>query len=154
MRILPGILVVFALLFTSGSAWADNKSIQGTVIGSDGNRLAGAEMRAERLDAKTAAAQTKTDAKGQYVFKGLPAGAYAITAIVKNVPKSRASVRTRSDGWARVDFDLRMRANDPSIKKQASKQTTSPVDAIGSDDVSRMQRSMGGNINNMSFPGH
>src|SRR4030081_1730107 len=117
MRILPSILVVFALLFTSGSTWADNKSIQGTVTATDGKPLAGADLRAERLDAKAAPALAKTDAKGQYIFKGLPIGAYAIPAIVKSVPKSRASVRTRSDGWAKVDFDLRLTADSKSIKK-------------------------------------
>jgi hypothetical protein len=163
MRILPNILVVFALLLTCGSAWADNKSIQGTVTGSDGNPLGGAEVRAERLDAKAAPALTKTDAKGQYVFKGLPAGAYAVTAIVKTVPKSRASVRTRSDGWAKVDFDLRTPANGKNTKKryvwvngapgthigghwveveQAANQGPSRVETIGNDDVDRMQRDL------------
>ena len=106
-------------------------------------------------------AMTKTDSKGQYQFKGLAVGAYAITTIVKEVPKSRASVRTRADGWAKVDFDLRLKAGDASIKRnyvwvkgepgshiggrwvpvdQAGKPGMSAVDTVGSDDVERMQR--------------
>src|SRR5437868_3719335 len=102
----------------TGSAWADDKSIQGTLLGNDGKPLADAVIRAERLDTKSPPALTKTDAHGHYTFKALPVGAYAVTALVKTVPKSRALVRTRSDGWAKVDFDLRMRADDVSIKKR------------------------------------
>src|ERR1700731_151926 len=136
MRTLPNIVVSVALLFLCSSAAADNKSIQGTVTGIDGKPLADAEVRAERLDAKAAPALTKTDAKGQYTFKRLPAGAYAITAIVKSVPKSRASVTTRNDGWVRVDFDLRTPANGKNI---AAKPSASPVNTLGTNDLSRMQ---------------
>src|SRR2546429_119011 len=111
--------VLPAVILATGSAWADTKSIQGTVTGQDGKPLTGAEARANRLDAKEPTpAIAKTDAQGHYAFKALPVGAYAVTAYVKSVPKSRASVRTRSDGWAKVDFDLRMRPNDVSIKKR------------------------------------
>src|SRR5947209_5750150 len=109
---------LFAFIPAWSSAWADTKSIQGTLVGQDGKPVAGVEIRADRLDTKTIPTITKTDAQGHYVFKALPAGAYSITALVKNVPKSRAMVKTRSDGWAKVDFDLRMKSNDPSIKKK------------------------------------
>jgi hypothetical protein len=161
-------LSAVALILGTDLTWADTKSIQGTVTGVDGKPLAGADVRAERLDAKAAPALTKTDVRGQYQFKGLPVGAYAITTLVKNVPKSRASVRTRADGWAKVDFDLRTKADDASIKRhwvwvkgepgshiggrwvpvdQANKPTTSAVDTVGSDDVDRMQRDMRVNPN-------
>jgi|ERR1700731_484766 len=168
----PAGLAVLACVAIASSAWAENKSIQGTVIGNDGNPLAGADVRAERLDAKMTPALTKTDAKGQYIFKGLPVGAYAITTIVKSVPKSRASVRTRSDGWAKVDFDLRITPDSKSIKKhwvwvkgepgshigghwvevdQVANQGPSKVETIGSDDVDRMQRDM--RLNTSGMPG-
>src|ERR1043166_9207662 len=111
MRTHPNAIVSLGLLCVCGSLLAETNSVHGTVIGTDGKPLAGAVVRAERLDAKAAPVLTSTDAKGQYVLKGLPAGAYSVIAIVKNVPKSRAAVRTRSDGWARVDFDLRKGAN-------------------------------------------
>jgi len=156
-------LSAVALILGTDSTWADSKSIQGTVIGLDGKPLAGADVRAERLDAKAQPALTKTDSKGQYQFKGLPVGAYAVTTIVKEVPKSRASVRTRADGWAKVDFDLRLKAGDASIRRnwvwvkgepgshiggrwvpvdQAGKPSMSAVDTVGSDDVDRIQRDM------------
>ena len=164
---------LFAFILATGSTFADTKSIQGTVTGPDGKPLADAEVKANRLDAKGDQAVTKTDAHGHYTFKALPVGAYAVTAYVKSVPKSRASVRTRSDGWAKVDFDLRMKPGDASIKKhyvwvkgepgshiggrwvevdEANKPSTSAVDVIGEDDVSRMQRSMRLNTNS-TMPG-
>jgi hypothetical protein len=171
MSIRSGIIAAIlpAVILATGSALADTKSIQGTVTGQDGKPLAGTEVRADRLDAKEATpAIAKTDAQGHYTFKALPVGAYAVTAYVKSVPKSRASVRTRSDGWAKVDFDLRMRPNDASIKKryvwvkgepgshiggrwveidEAKRPTTSAVDVVGTDDVNRMQRDMRLNTN-------
>jgi hypothetical protein len=166
--------VLAAFILACSSVWADNKAIQGTVIGTDGKPLAGAQVRADRLDAKATPAVTKTDAQGHYVFKGLPVGAYAVTAFLKNVPKSRGMVKTRADGWAKVDFDLRVKPNDPSIKKkyvwvngepgshiggrwvevdQANEPTTSAVDVVNSDEAHRMQRNMPMNTN-MTFPGH
>jgi len=160
--------VLAAIILATGSTLADTKSIQGTVTGQDGKPLAGAEVRADRLDAKDAQATTKTDAQGHYTFKALPVGAYAVTAYLKSVPKSRASVRTRSEGWAKVDFNLRMRPNDASIKRhyvwvkgepgshiggrwveveEANRPSTSAVDVVGTDDVNRMQRDMRLNTN-------
>jgi Carboxypeptidase regulatory-like domain len=160
--------LVVALIVASASARADTKSIQGTVLGTDGKPLAEADVRAERLDTKAEPALTKTDAQGHYTFKALPVGAYAVTAIVKSVPKSRALVRTRSDGWAKVDFDLRMKSNDVAVKKryvwvkgepgshiggrwveveQSAMPTTSAVDTLSGEDVNRVQREMKINAN-------
>jgi hypothetical protein len=171
-RIIATILVAFVLGVTP--ALADSKSIQGTLLGTDGKPVPGADIKAERLDAKAAPAITKTDAQGRYVFKVLPVGAYAVTAYVKSVPKSRAMVKTRSDGWAKVDFDLRLKANGPDIKKryvwvngeagshigghwvevdEAKRPSTSAVDTVGANDIDRMQRDM--RLNNpAAMPGH
>jgi hypothetical protein len=143
-------MVGFALLLMSNAALADTTSIQGAVTGTDGKRLANAEIRADRLDAKVAAVLMKTDAKGQYVFQALPVGTYAITASGKGIT-FRTNVKTRSGGLAKVDFDFRAPANNKNI---AQKPASSPATAIQNPDLSRMQGRMGGNINNMSFPGH
>jgi hypothetical protein len=165
---------LFALILTCSSVSADTKAIQGTLIGKDGKPVAGADIRADRLDSKAASpATTKTDAQGRYVFKALPVGAYKITAIIKEVPKMHAEVRTRADGWAKVDFDLRTPANGSTIKKrmvwvpgepgshiggkwvevdQANVPSASATETVGTDDVNRMQRSMQINAN-ASMPG-
>ena len=168
MGLRSGMIATFALILASGSGWADTKSIQGTLTGTDGKPVAGADIRAERLDVKATPALTKTDGQGHYTFKALPVGAYAVTAIVKSVPKSRALVKTRNDGWAKVDFDLRTKSTDANIKKkyvwvkgepgshiggrwvevdQAAVPTQSAVDTYGSDDVNRMNRDMHINAN-------
>jgi hypothetical protein len=115
------------------------------------NRWPARKFAPERLDAKASVALTRTDAKGRYSFDHLAAGAYGLTASVQGVPKSRANVRTRSDGWARVDFDLRKAVSGKGVtgKPSATAGTTPPP-----DDLGRIQRSLGGNINGMSFPGH
>jgi Carboxypeptidase regulatory-like domain len=164
---------LFALILACSSAMADTKAIQGTLLGKDGKPVAGADIRADRLDAKAEPAKTKTDAQGRYVFKVLPVGAYKITVIVKEVPKMHAEVRTRTDGWAKVDFDLRTPANGTTTKKrvvwvpgepgshiggrwmeidQANMPSASAVDNIGTDDVNRINRSMQIN-SNASAPG-
>lgn len=165
---------LFAFILACSSASADTKAIQGTLIGKDGKPVAGVDIRADRLDAKAPPATTKTDPQGRYVFKVLPVGAYKITVIIKEVPKMHAEVRTRADGWAKVDFDLRTPADGSSTKKrfvwvpgepgshiggrwvevdQANMPSASNVETVGTDDVNRMQRSMKINAN-ATGPGH
>jgi carboxypeptidase family protein len=106
-------------LASMATAHADGLAIRGTVKGTDGKLLAGAEVRAERLDHKGSAVVTKTDGKGEYNFKGLDLGAYKVTTIVNKVPKSAANVRTRATGWVRVDFDLKaLAANKAGTHKR------------------------------------
>ena len=97
-------------LSSIASARAEGLAIRGYVKGPDGKLLAGAEVRAERIDAKAPAIVGHTNAKGEYSFTKLANGAYKITAIVNRVPKSEASIRTSPKGWARVDFDLSSKA--------------------------------------------
>ena len=121
MSIRFGINAVFAaalLLVPASASAGDNKSIQGKLIGEDGKAWAGAEIRAQRTDIKAKPAVTRTDAQGVYVFKGLPAGKYTVTAYVGGFPKSKAKVQTRGKGWARVDFDLRLNdANNQDVDR-------------------------------------
>lgn len=117
------IIAVFAIaLFAGGSTLAgDRTAVQGTLIDEDGRPLGGGEIRAQRTDAKAKVVIARTRADGRYYFIGLPPGAYAITAYVDGAAMSRANVRTRSTGWVKVDFDLRL-------------------NATGADGTERMQR--------------
>ena len=99
------------VLLAGGPALAGGgTSIQGTLIDEDGKPFKGGEIRAQRVDIKAKAAIAGTKADGHYYFVGLPAGAYSITAYVDGVAMSRANVRTRTDGWVKVNFDLRLNA--------------------------------------------
>jgi|ERR1700736_4721304 len=102
-------LILFVAL--NGTAWAGGGSVRGTVLGTDGKPLAGAEVRAEKTDGKGAAIVTKTDAKGQYSFDGLGVGVYRVTAVVNKVPKSVATVATRNNRFAQADFNLGLTAS-------------------------------------------
>jgi carboxypeptidase family protein len=110
-------------LVAGGSAFAaDNKSshgaIRGTLTGEDGKPYGGAEIRALRVDAKQSVAIATTDSHGVYLFKGLPVGAYSITAVVDSAAVSRANVKTSDHGWSKVDFDLRLNAkSDPGADR-------------------------------------
>lgn len=110
-------LALVALMGMTVAAWAEGNAIKGTVKDADGKVVAGADIRIERIDGKAPVAVTKTDAKGQYGFKGLAVGKYKLTALVNNVPKSAASILTRNDGWVRVDFDLKTAAAGKKGKK-------------------------------------
>jgi hypothetical protein len=105
-------------LVSIGSARADGLAIKGTVTGTDGKPLTGAEVRAERLDhKKDAAVVATTNAKGQYEVRGLALAPYKVTTIVNKVPKSVASIKTRSNAWVRADFDLRGNAKVATKKR-------------------------------------
>jgi len=109
-------MVIFAVELIAGDLTfaADNKSKAGAILGTmtdeKGKPFGGVEIHAKRVDVKGPEAVTLTNSHGHYVFKGLPVGAYSITAYVDGVAISRANVNTRGDGWAKVDFDLRLNA--------------------------------------------
>lgn len=116
------ISAVAAVLVAAGSTLAaDPTAVQGTLIDEDGKPLGAAEIRALRTDAKTKPVVARTRSDGRYYFVGLPVGAYSVTAYVDGAAVSRANIRTRSDGWVKVDFDLRLNAR-------------------GADGTDRMQR--------------
>ena len=119
--------LVIALILGGGSIRAaDNKSIQGTLLSEEGKPLQGAEIHAQRVDAKAKVVIARTRPDGRYYFIGLPPGAYSLTAYVDDVAMSRVSIRTRNDGWVKVDFDLRLNAK-------------------GADGTDRMQRDVRNN---------
>jgi carboxypeptidase family protein len=107
-RIINVVFVTIAVSAAGLSSAADNKCIQGTVIGFNGKPCEGAEIRALRVEGKMWMVFATTDGHGVYVFKGLPVGAYSLTACVDGFPLSRANIRTQEKGWTKVDFDLRL----------------------------------------------
>ena len=110
-------LITLSLAFLSQTVHADGLAIRGTVKGTDGKLLAGAEVRAQRLDGKGPVTVATTNAKGEFSFTKLTLGAYKVTAVVNKVPKSVTSINTRAEGWVRVDFDLAATAKKTSHKR-------------------------------------
>jgi hypothetical protein len=98
-------------------------AIKGKLIGETGKPQEGAEIHAQRVDAKATDIVARTKSDGHYFFLGLPVGKYSVTAFVDGVAMSRANVTTRNEGWAMVNFDLRLNAK-------------------GADGVDRMQQDL------------
>ena len=123
-----------ALLITS--VLAEGNSIRGTVTDAKGKPVAGAEIRAERTDAKGPAAAATTDAKGQYTLSHLAVGTYKLTAYVNKSAKSAATVKTTSAGWVKADFPLK-----DAFAKQHHDQ--SATDRTEGQDIRTMQQNQG-----------
>ena len=101
------------------SARAEGLAIKGQVKGTDGKPLAGAEVRAQRVDGKGPVLSATTDSKGEFTFRKLDRSAYALTSVINKKAVQVASIRTRPDAWVRVDFDLSTTAaKGPTRKRQ------------------------------------
>jgi len=118
IRSLGFALILLALGFITQAAFAEAPGIRGTVKGTDGKPLAGAEVRAQRVDQKGPVLSTTTNAEGEYCLRNLDAAAYAVTSVINKKPQKVASIKTRTTGWVRVDFDLKTTAG---VKKATRK---------------------------------
>jgi Carboxypeptidase regulatory-like domain len=134
MKSLSVIFVMCSLLLAATSAWAEGNSIRGVVTDVKGKPVAGAEIRAERTDAKGPPAVAITDAKGQYMLNHLAVGTYKVIASVSKTPRSAASVKTSSAGWAEVDFALKDSFARPQRRDQSA------TDRVQGQDLRRMQQ--------------
>ena len=99
-------LLSLSLAVVGQNARAEGNAIRGSVKGTDGKALAGAEVRAERLDAKGPVVVATTNAKGEYNFKGLTPGKYKVVTVLNKRPVSQAAIATSTTAAVRVDFDL------------------------------------------------
>jgi Carboxypeptidase regulatory-like domain len=96
-------LIIAALVTaTICSAYGQSGNVSGTVRGTDGKPLSGAQIRFEGKDHFS----TSTNTQGQYTYKKLPAGVYKISVLVNGAAQSTVTVKTASKN-ARVDFDLK-----------------------------------------------
>ncbi|MEO8052619.1 MAG: carboxypeptidase regulatory-like domain-containing protein, partial [Acidobacteriota bacterium] len=75
------LILPVSLAFFAVSGLAQTAAVEGTVMGTDGKTLQGAQMKIERLDVK-GNYTVKTDKKGHYFYGGLPGGSYKITVVV------------------------------------------------------------------------
>jgi hypothetical protein len=123
-----------SLLLATTSLWAEGNSIRGVVTDAKGNPVGGAQVRAERTDAKAAPAVARTDAKGQYVLTHLAVGTYKVVASVYKTPRSAASVNTSSAGWVKLDFALKDSFARPQSRDQSA------TDRVQGQDLRRMQQ--------------
>ena len=134
MKTLSVLTVICGLVLVTTSVQAEGNSIRGVVADAKGKPVAGAEIRAERTDTKGPVAVARTDTKGQYALNHLAVGTYKVTALVFKTPRSAATIKTSSAGWARVDFALR------DVFAGQQHRDSSATDRVQGQDLRRLQQ--------------
>ena len=93
-----------SFVFT-GTVSAQMSSVEGSVVGTDGRPLKGAEIRFEQKEGQISPIIGHTDANGHYTA-ALPGGTYKLSLATDG--KVKASITVRATGAkSRIDFDLR-----------------------------------------------
>jgi Carboxypeptidase regulatory-like domain len=80
--------------------------LQGTILGTDGRPLQGAEVRSEGKGKSSAPITTITGSNGEYLFAGLAPGLYKLSIVAGGAVKFSTNVKMLGEK-ARIDFDLR-----------------------------------------------
>jgi tetratricopeptide (TPR) repeat protein len=123
-------MALFAL-----ASFAQITGIEGTVKGTDGKIVQGAEVRIHRTDIK-GDYKCKTDKRGHYIYNGLPIGKYDISVWVDGKQVDEQKGVPTSPGDPRVlDFDMKATQADTGAK-QALAQKAMETGQI-SDDLAR-----------------
>jgi len=97
------------------TGWGQTAAFEGTVKGTDGKPVTGAQVKLERQDVK-GNYTVKTDKKGHYFYGGLPLGNYKISVLVDGQEKDvRNGVRTKVGETSDISFDLAAAAGPPTV---------------------------------------
>jgi Tfp pilus assembly protein PilF len=108
----------------AGYAMAQTGSLEGKVLGEDGQPLKDALIKIERLDIK-GNYQVKTNKKGQYFHAGLPLGTYKVSCYVGDQLKDSVNnVRTKLGDPTDIDFDLAQNAAKAKAMQKAAESGT------------------------------
>jgi hypothetical protein len=103
MKALP--LTAFASLLLATSAFAQNSGVAGYALGAKRQPLQNVEVRVQQQNAKAPAAVVRTNAKGAFVARNLPAGNYTVSIHANDgAVASVVRVKTKANETARVDF--------------------------------------------------
>ena len=95
-----------SVVFLSLSSVAVNgSSLEGKVLGPDGQPIKGADVRLQNSAPKLEAALTKTDVRGQYRFINVAPGTYKVSVSSANV-EQRLIADVKVDGNKRVDLKV------------------------------------------------
>ena len=116
LLILP-VGLIFAI-----TGWGQTAAFEGTVKGTDGKPLPGAQVKIDRQDVK-GNYSVKTDKKGHYFYGGLPLGIYKISVVMDGQERDvRVPVRTKVGETEDISFDLAAAAGPRrSTRKDALK---------------------------------
>jgi hypothetical protein len=144
------VLVAMSLPAASALAVADNGSVQGKVVGKDGNAVSGAKVRlikaedvkrggrggkknrdrdpaaaavaeGQKRDRPTPVAEATSDGAGAFTMESVPAGEYFVVAGAKGAGRAREKVSVRASETANVDLQLKEGRGGPGGKGQGKK---------------------------------
>lgn len=128
-------VTIAGLVMFATSALAQVTTLEGTVIGTDGKPLIGAQVKIHRVDVKWDAT-LKTDKHGHYIHTGVPLGTFEVSVIVDGKEMDKVNnVKSTMGDHPPTDFDLRksMAAN---AGKQAMVQQAMQTGQV-SDDLKK-----------------
>ncbi|HXN48745.1 MAG TPA: carboxypeptidase-like regulatory domain-containing protein, partial [Bryobacteraceae bacterium] len=116
---IAGALVVFA-----GVSLAAITTIEGGVLGDDGQPLKDAVIKIERQDIR-GSYHTKTDKKGKYYYGGLGLGVYNVCVEVDGKQRDCVNkVHTTTEKPIEVEFDLKKQHDDRETLNKAAEMGT------------------------------
>jgi hypothetical protein len=105
--VIASVVLVNSFVFTA-TVSAQMSSVEGSVVGTDGRPLKGAEIRFEQKEGQISPITSSTDANGHY-GAALSRGTYKLSLATDG--KIKASITVRAPGAkSRIDFDLRTSA--------------------------------------------
>ena len=125
-------MTMAGLVICATSAFAQITTLEGTVTGTDGKPVVGAQVKVHRTDIRWDAT-LKTDKKGHYIHTGVPLGTFEISVLIdgKEVDKL-GGVKSQMGDHPPTDFDLRKTAAS-SQNKQAMVQQAMQSGQISDD---------------------
>jgi hypothetical protein len=101
--------ILFGSVFLAGGAWGATSAIEGVVKDPSGHPISGADIRVEAKDGGSGSKTVKTDAKGHYIYTGLPAGGtYRVSLVINSAVKASINnVKTKLGDPTQLNFDLK-----------------------------------------------
>jgi tetratricopeptide (TPR) repeat protein len=107
-KCVPALAIAFLLTCASGVYSQSTYTVNGRVVGEDGQPVNGAVIQIERTDGVKWASSLKTNKRGEYTHAGLPVGGtYKISCVVDGqAVDTRAGVKPRLGEAATINFDM------------------------------------------------
>lgn len=100
--------IFFGFLVLAANSWAQGTStFEGVVKDGKGQPVKGAEVRVETKSERIIA-KGRTDARGHYATKPVPAGTYKVDLVLDSITKATLpSAKTNSSGATQLNFDIK-----------------------------------------------
>jgi tetratricopeptide (TPR) repeat protein len=115
-----GIAIVFAVLLTCASAFAQTGGLTGRATGEGGKPLAGYTILVERVEIRWSS-KVKTNKKGEYTYIGLATGMYKVTLLSpEGKPMYFVTKKVGLGDPTEVNFDMAEAMNEAKKSQEAN----------------------------------